>query len=255
MRYADDEATVAKILAACRRAGVCGLDTETYGHDISVSTAPHRATIHVWSLAVLTGERHPRGHRVASGFTLSRRALDWAADFLADPGVLKIGWNLPHDLHAIENTGLALRGGRDGLPRCRVHCPHLPRHGLKTVGPALVGRTLSKYEDVVTQDVTEYVDGRGCICQGAVEGAVWDRPRCPSQGRNKAHRSIPVLRPIVRRREQPLESIVPGHPLWTGLGAYAAEDAVTALECWDWMDQNPADNPPDPGWSPLVVTH
>jgi hypothetical protein len=142
-------------------------------------------------------------------------------------------------------------GWVDGLPRARVEWPHFPRHGLKTVSPLVIGRTLREYEDVLSMDVVEYVDGIACSCQGVTPGQVFELPPCGRRGR-KGHERVGVRRPVTRRRLQPLESVVPGHKLWEGLLDYAEEDAVAAVECWDNMERDPAPSTPVPDWGPSL---
>ncbi len=119
------------------------------------------------------------------------------------------------------------------------------------MGPHLTGKEMSTYKDVLTMDVEEYVDSRVCSCQHdeitwSVAGGgdldfhdgrvVWRGVRCPKRGRSKAHRSLPAWLPKMVPRLQPLESVVPGHPLWERLLVYAAEDAVIALECGERLE-------------------
>jgi hypothetical protein len=238
-----------QVALVCRRAGLVGLDTETYGHDVEESTSPHRARVHVWSLAVLTDELHPRGHRVAGGVVLPAAALIDARirELLEDPAVTKVAWNAPHDVHALRNHAIEVRGWVDGLPRARVQWPGFPRHGLKTVSPLVIGRELRNYEEVLSMDVVEYVDGIACSCQGVTVGQVFELAPCSRRGR-KGHERVGVRRPVVRRRLQPLESVNPGHALWEGLLDYAEEDAVAALECWDNMEREEVVETPCPAW-------
>lgn len=107
------------------------------------------------------------------------------------------------------------------------------------MGPHLTGKPMTDYKTTLTMGVEEFLDGRACGCEGAVAGQVFrvdsTAERCKRRGRVKAHPSVPVLLPRVVERLQPLESVVPGHPLWPGLLEYAAEDAVMALECGELL--------------------
>lgn len=160
-----------------------------------------------------------------------------------------MAWNAPHDVHALRNHAVDVAGWVDGLPRARVVWRDFPRHGLKTVSPLVLGRTLREYEDVLSMDVVEYVDGIGCSCQGVTAGQVFELPLCTRRGR-KGHERVGVRRPVTRRRLQPLESVNPGHVLWDGLLDYAEEDAVAALECWDNMNRYSPPAGPIPNWVP-----
>lgn len=255
-----------KVVKVIRAKGVCGWDSETYGHEVDESTPVGRARVHVWSLAVATDAVAPRGHHVAAGVVLPAAALEYPPlrDLLQDAAVVKWAWNAPHDVHSAAEHGVQVHGWRDGLPLARVALPHLPRHGLKTVGPHLTGKEMSTYKDVLTMDVEEYVDSRVCSCQGPFDGVatwegragrrrgaeavgsggetsddvrvVWRGVRCPKRGRSSLHRSLPAWLPKMVPRLQPLESVVPGHPLWDRLLVYAAEDAVIALECGERLE-------------------
>lgn len=230
-----------KAVAVCRRAGICGLDTETFGHDIEKTSAPYRAQVHVWSLGVLSPEVHPRGHHIASGVVLPGAALLHPAVrlLLEDPAVSKVAHNAPHDVHSIRNHGIVVRGWVDSLPRARVMFPDWPRHGLKTMC-RVVGRQLRKYEDVLTMEVEESRPCMVCVCLD---------PLC--KRRSKTHYRIPSTKMVKVMKLQPLESVVPGHPLWAELLEYAAEDAITAMELWDYMDHCVAPTPlPPVPWAP-----
>lgn len=253
--YLDTPAGWDKVVRVIRAAGVCGWDSETYGHEVDASTPVGRARVHVWSLAVPTTAVSARGHHVAAGVVLPSAALDYGPlrALLEDPDVAKWAWNAPHDVHSAREHRVQVRGWIDGLPLARVALPGLPRHGLKTVGPHLTGKPMSKFEDVLSMDVETYRDTRVCSCQSlagcdfvvgtrgrgmaGVEDLrpVWRGERCTKRGRSKAHRSLPAWMPVMIRQLQPLESVVPGHRLWDGLLDYAAEDAVVALECGELL--------------------
>lgn len=239
--YADTPERWARVANIALQAGICGLDSETYGHDIEESTAPYRARIHVWSLAVFSSEPSPRAHRYADGVVLPVDALEHPdiRRLLAEPSVTKVAHNAPHDVHAMSNHGVIVRGWVDSLPRARVVFPAEPRHGLKSVCH-LLGRTLRKYEDVLTMEVDVPFPARRCPC---------GNPKC--QRKTRGHGRVDTV--VYRRlpRLQPIETVRAGHPLWPALLDYAAEDAVAALELWDLMDNTPQYNIPDPGWTPV----
>jgi hypothetical protein len=244
-KYAATPEEWDKAVAVCRAAGICGLDTETYGHDIDETSAPYRAKVHVWSLGVLTSTVHPRGHRVAAGVVLPRSALNHRSvvGLLEDSAVVKVAHNAPHDVHSLRNEGIHVRGWVDSLPRARVMYPDWPRHGLKTLC-RLVDRQLRKYEDVLTMLVYEERPCKVCVCLD---------PDCKK--RNKSHFRVDSTKLVPVMREQPLESVVPGHTLWPDLVEYAAEDAVCAMELWDAMDNVPPTPLPPVPWAPQWNQH
>ena len=253
-------ASAAAVVRASAAAGdPVGWDSETHGHDVTETTAPHRARVHVWSLGVLTATRHPRGHRVASGavFPLEAMMSGPLREALEDPGVVKVAWNAPHDVHSAGNHGVTVRSAVDGLQRLRVLRPDLPRHGLKSVC-SLVGRTLTPFETVLTMDEWHWAPGTCCACE-APDHVWWCSPqkvgslgeeRKGCRRRSDGHSRVACLLPKHGPRLQALESVVPGHPLHPGLVTYSAEDAVTAVELDDWMSLQPNKAPPAMAWAP-----
>lgn len=242
-RYAAEQADWWKVADICYNApdGIIGLDTETYGHDITESTAPHRAKVHVWSLAVRTATYHPYGHHVAAGVVLPAAALvdPVIRALLEDPLVFKVAHNAPHDIHSIGNHGVSLRGCRDSLPRARVIYVDEPRHGLKSLC-GKVGRSLTPYETVLAGVVDREFQAKQCEC---------GEFKCMK--RKRGH-EMKKLTTVVRQVPgvMPLESVVPGHPTWEALLDYAAEDAVTALELWESMDGVTPITLPEIPWTP-----
>lgn len=245
-RYAATKEEWHKVVDVCFNApdGIIGIDTETYGHDIEESTAPHRARVHVWSVAVRSATYHPYGHRVASGVVLPAAALvdPVVRALLEDPLVFKVAHNAPHDIHSIGNHGVTLRGCRDSLPRARVVYVDEQRHGLKSVC-SKVGRTLTPYEVVLAGMVDKTFMAKQCEC---------GKFQCLKR---KVGHEVKTLVPVVRSVPGvlPLESVTPGHSSWDKLVEYAAEDAVTALELWEAMDLALKSKPlelPEIPWTP-----
>lgn len=158
---------------------------------------------------------------------------------LEDPLVFKVAHNAPHDVHSCANHGVVVRGCRDSLPRARIVYTDEPRHGLKSLC-SKVGRTLTPYKDVLAGMVDKTFMAKQCEC-----GAF----KCLKR---KAGHETKSLVEVVRSVPGviPLESVVPGHPTWEALVAYAAEDAVTALELWEAMDTVPPIQLPEVPWTP-----
>ncbi len=242
-RYAATRDEWHRVVDVCFNApgGIIGLDTETYGHDIEESTAPHRARVHIWSLAVRTETYHPYGHRLAAGVVLPAAALTdpEVRCLLEDPLVFKVAHNAPHDIHSIGNHGITVRGCRDSLPRARIVYTDEPRHGLKSLC-GKVGRTLTPYTTVLAGLVTKEFMAKQCEC-----GKFKCLKRKPG---HETKSLVPVLREVPGTL--PLETIVPGHPTWDALVEYAAEDAVTALELWEAMDGVTPVTLPEVPWTP-----
>ena len=236
MQYADTPAAWDRVVAACRRAGRVGFDTETYGHDIRSTSAPHRARIHVWSLAVSTGKLHPRGFYRAKGVMLPAAALEYRplVELLEDPGVVKLAHNLPHDVHSARNHGIVVAGGIDTLPRARLTLVDELSHSLKPLMERKLGRTVITFEQVLTEpnviEVSRRTKRRVCSC-----GADACRLR-------KGHEKSVVVDEwtewVVRgTRLMPLESVVPGHERFDLLTRYAIQDAEGVLELDGYLDR------------------
>lgn len=237
--YADTPDKWATVARSLRVAGLCGLDSETYGHDVRETTAPYRAKIHVWSVAV-------SGPSGVVGCVLPQAALGSPeiVAVLQDPTVKKIAHNAPHDVHAFLNHGIEVAGWADSLGRARLTFPEEQGHGLKKLC-GKVGMTLREYKEVLAApnwvEMTKKV--RVCECEAH-----------PCRKRGKGHERVDkfytdmVLRGT---RLLPLEEVVPGHPKWAELLAYAEEDAVCALKLWLLMDQRIDQAPPPADW--LVV--
>jgi hypothetical protein len=246
-RFAASPEEWTKVAEVCRRAGLIGLDSETYGHDVRKSTPVHRARIHVWSVGVLSTTLHPRGHRVASGMVLPAAALDFQPirDVLQDDHVIKIAHNAPHDIHSFSNHGVEVVRCLDSLPRAKLMFPGRQGHGLKKLAE-LVSRKLTEFNKM--REIPNWVNVKKkrkiCFCGD---------PECKESGRKKLHRKSEEVyweEELRGTKLEELENIVPGHPNWAGLVEYAAEDAVCALELWDLMDKmKPRVLPPLP-WAP-----
>lgn len=237
MQYADSPAAWDRVVEVCRRAGKVGFDTETYGHNIEDTSAPHRARVHVWSLAVRTGAIHPRGFRKAKGVMLSAAALEYRPiiRLLEDEEVIKLAHNLPHDQHSVRNHGIRLRGGIDTLPKCRLVLTDEVSHSLKPLMERKLGRKVITFKEVVAVPnevvkvkVTKH---KACVC--GTEGC---RRRGPAHPRVKWRKFTPE-RVIKGLRNLPLESIVPGHFRFPLLTVYAIQDAEGVLEIDDYTDR------------------
>lgn len=263
MRYLATPAEWDWAAEAVTRAGLCGGDSETYGHNVRESTPTHRARVHVWSLALLSPTRHPRGHRVAVGVVLPVAALTHPplVRVLEDPGIVKVFHNAAHDLHSIANHGVRVAGWRCSLARARVMFPAERSWGLKELARTWLGREMATFESVlqVPRLVPVVVRRRLCVC-GADDGVSWDpgilRMGSRCNKRSRAHVKTEETRDALVERGTtllPLEEVVPGHDRWGRLVPYAGEDAVAALELWDlmdWMETHRARYVPPVPWGP-----
>jgi hypothetical protein len=132
---------------------------------------------------------------------------------------------------------VALRGGVNTLSLARWHWPELvasaggPGFGLKALKVVLLDKKpATAYKDLF-QELYDHVRTstrkvRTCVCG---DKPCWKRG--PQHMRQETQEETVYVTP--KMRPVPLESVVEGHPLWERALAYAAEDAVDALELWD----------------------
>lgn len=216
-----------------REVKTLGLDTETYGHDVAASSPAFRAKIHVWSLSFFTKQVSPRGFRQARGAVLPKSALDYAPlrSLLTSPDIRIVAHNTRHDQHALANIGIniALADVVDTLELARLVWPERAmdfRLGftLKALATDLLGKPKRElYRDVTSgQEVTVSHKPVGCACGDAA----CRKRKLPEHA--KLLGKVEKLRPV----QYQLEGILPGHPNWERLLAYAADDAVDALEIY-----------------------
>lgn len=222
-QFLADPADWAALAAVIRDLGVCGWDTETYGHNVKESTPAFRAKIDEWSLAVRTDSPHPMGYRRARGWALPLAALLGGPlrAVLEDQGVVKVAHNARHDLHAAENYGVVVRGIRDTLETARLAYPHLREYNLKALRVTVLGKSgRDTFADLTRPlEVPETSVIRRCLC--GVKGC--RKSKAP-------HKLEDVTVTKVRKVPCPIESIVPGHPRRAAKEQYMVDDAEDGLE-------------------------
>jgi hypothetical protein len=226
-----------------RKAGVCGLDTEFYNVDPAKESCVGRAKIHVWSIAVRTSRLLPFGFHHCRSWVLPASALDYPPirELLADESLRKEIHNQPVDVHALANRGVVIRGGRNTLDFVRWTHPGLinvkGRFKLKALmlsllyrAPVCTFKQLVTYKKTVTVWSEKKVTKKVCAC-----GVAGCRLR---KGHPKTEQTS--VERVSKEKEvddvYPLESIVPGHPRFELLLAYAADDAVAALQIAEVCD-------------------
>lgn len=224
--FLSDPGAWADLAAVIRDAGVCGWDTETYGHDVRTTTPAYRALVDEWSLAVPTGAISPRGHRVWRGFGLPRTALESGPlrAVLEDLGVPKIAHNARHDVHGAANHGVTVRGWVDTLETARLVWPGRLSYGLKALRVDVLGKPgRDGFKDLTApQIVKDFKPYRGCRC--GLKGC--RRSKSP-------HLLEDLVKEVERKVPCPIEGITPGHPRRAAKESYMIEDAVDAGELWD----------------------
>lgn len=230
--YLATQAEWNRAAAYAQRCKLLGLDSETYGHNVKLTSPAYRASIHVWSIAFLTPELASRGHHVARGAVLPFEALSSFKNVLEDPTVTKVAHNARHDIHSLENHGIRCQGTIDTLDLARLAYPHRSLDhqlgfGLKALARDILGREArDEFNDIVDEQVP--VTKKICEC-----GEAGCKLRNPRGAVTHAKREVPTGETTRREMAYPLETIVPGHPRWLRLVEYAAQDAVDALEFHD----------------------
>lgn len=228
-----------------------GLDTEFYGLDIKKESTVHRAKIHVWSVAIRSGVFDARGYTKAVGFVLPVEALDHSGirRILSSTSILKAVHNQPVDAHALSNHGVLLRGAINTLNLCRWVWPEMnkvPGYTLKSLMQTKLGREpVCTFKQLVSYEYFEPVEKFK-----QVKRNIYSCGRDSCRKRNCHSKSViletvPYIREYKRKSEYPLESIILGHPRFSRLVDYAAEDAVAALELLELAlrAENPAPYP------------
>lgn len=226
--WADTEADYRLVHDSVQRAAArgesVGWDTEFTDCDPSEESAVGRARVHVFSLALLTPDWHPRGYRRAAGVTLPASALGsrWIRGFLLDPDVRKIAHNAPVDVHAAANAGVEVAGVVNSISLARWLLPGRRSYGLKALaGDALGREPLGAFRDLFSRPGSKRVKRRACAC-----GEAGCRRRVLP-----FHSKLEEVVVVPHGREPvPLGEIAPGHELFDLLAVYAAEDAEMAVE-------------------------
>lgn len=179
-----------------------GLDTEFQIDDIKRSPV-HRAAIHLWSLGIPTSARRAGG-LVAQRVVLGAEAIGCMEAWLRSDHA-KLLYLAPADLHPMANAGVELGGWQDLFPFSRYLRPDFKHHGLKWH----ITNTL------------------GYVGQGEYKDSFY-RARIGVKGN-----------PTKQREPIPLAELVPGHPLWAKMKAYAALDAKATVElAYVWAERH-----------------
>lgn len=233
--WLDKPAEWDEIVRIIRKKGLCGLDSEFTGVDFkNGDSCVNKAQIHVWSVAVLTDQIHPRGYRVARGAVLPRAALSYGpiVDLLQDPSILKPAHNSNVDVHAFYNAGVDVQGIINTLGLYRWMFPGRMTFNLDDIGTDYlgVGKTES-FDDLFRYPnmITVLKDKKVKVCDCGED-------KCRKR---KGHTKTEiVIQEEVDKQagwayaDQSL--VVPGHPLWERYEAYARRDAVLAASAYDY---------------------
>lgn len=230
-----------RVVKACRKAGLFGLDTEFYGANPKVESTVGRSRVHIWSVAVPHGGLHPRGFRLCHSAVLPVEALEYGPilDLLGDPRVTKSVHNQPVDDHSMANHGVALRGVVNTLALARWAWPERhpgdggPGWSLDALGRDLMGEgKADDYEEIVREEfvetVVKYRKEQRCEC-----GTRPCRKKKSTPGHTRVVDLVPQVGERPGVRQIGLATITPEHPRWARLLAYAARDPALALGVYD----------------------
>jgi len=253
-RYLTTEHEWDRLVAAVRYHGRMGWDTETYGHDVRKSSPVMRAKIHIWSVALLGRQVHPRGYRLAQSRVLPAAALEYPPlrRLMEDPAVVKPAHNLPHDVHSMWNHGIKVAGGVDTLPRARIALPWEEAWDLKSLGERVLARDVITWEDLVTEpnpvEIVHKFSRKVCAC--GVLGCKLKKARGPVTHEKTVETWETRETAIRGTRQIPLETIVPGHYRWDLALQYSGQDAEMVIELEDALNKmeaaGHAEGPPVP---------
>ena len=268
-KYLDTPEQWDKLVRQIKKRGVIGLDTEFYGLNIKKESTVCRAKVHVWSVALRSTVFDARGYTKAVGFVLPIAALSHPSiiEILESKKILKAVHNQPVDAHSLFNHGIRLGGGINTLNLARWCWPEMnkvPGYTLKSLMSTKLGREpictfkeLTSYE--YFEPVVKYKQIKRNVYSCGVDG-------CRKRNHHTKTVQIETVESIRERKckgTYPLETITEGHPRWSLLIDYAAEDAVAALELLELCEraEDPApyiypdaegNVPPRPGFSQVV---
>lgn len=249
-RYCPDYPSWDLVARALLAAPLAGLDTEFHGVEFGKQSCAGNALVHVWSVALPTGQKSPRGYTRALSRVLPSQALNHPGlrAWLTSADHAKVAHNMNVDVHAIENTsGMLVAGVQDSLALARWRWPDRVAGGggydLKTLARDVLGRRpVGEFDELFSRPrvVTRTRTVRGSDCACAVPGC-----RLRRQGHEKTKWERCEEYPVELKTTEmiPLPEIVPGHEKWETLVKYAGEDAEWALELHDLMRALPDKRP------------
>lgn len=206
-----------------------GLDSEFIGVDFDDgNNCVGRSVLDVWSIAVLNGKLHPRGYECATGYVLPARALTAFKSLLEDENVTKAAHNSTVDIHTFFNAGVDVMGVVDTLHLCRFAYPGKFRYGLDILSKEFLDESkFMSFDDLcsVPRIVTKQIQVKRCSC-----GENGCRKR-------KGHEKYFVTEDVDVESGTttiPISDIGVDDSRWKDKVEYAGQDAVLALELYDY---------------------
>jgi hypothetical protein len=262
----EGAALVSRLRGLESRSGsrVFGFDTEFYGVQVGRESPYARAKVHFASLA--WGERrdhiHPRGYPVPSAAVLSREVVTECAEFRRFlEGAPLVAHNAPVDIHTCKNEGIELKNVVNTLTMARWAWPGRARAQYGGGGFTLDALGRDVLGEAKTESFTELFRER--VEEWSVRRMVEKCCACGEPGcrkrvkpdHEKWERATEIREPKIVEREVPLESVVPGHPLFERALKYSAQDAVLAYALWHILTRELTSQTREVPWIPksLVV--
>ena len=223
------------------RGDPAGADTEFYDVDIRQQSCVARSKVHLISVAIKRWPHvlHPRGFHVADAAVFLAPVLEFGPfRRWLESSVPKVIHNLGVDWHSLRNHGVIPGGCVNSLARARWVFPERARgrgFSLDSLGVDLLaaGKTES-FAELFSEEVEEVVRTKTVTtvtCSCGVE-------KCRKRKGHEKTSTVSSL-PIYKRSRKsvPLQDVVIGHSLWERAVAYAARDAVLALNLSDLIDR------------------
>lgn len=211
-----------------------GLDSEFTDVDFdSGDNCVGRAKLDVWSIALGTGELHPRGYETARGYVLPRESLATFKDLLEDESIIKAAHNSTVDVHTFFNDGVDVRGVVDTLHLCRFAYPGRFKYGLDVLSREFLDESkFMSFNDLCSVPAfkTKQVKIKKCAC-----GEDGCRKRKASGG--LSHDKYVIIEDVDVEHGTttiPISDITHTSLRWNDKVEYAGQDAVLALELYDF---------------------
>ena len=228
-RYIDNEKDILRLVDYIREEQCIGLDSEFTGVDFDAGdNCVGRSVLDVFSVAVGTGELHPRGYEIATGYVLPRHALGAFKQVLEDGRIVKAAHNSAVDIHTFFNSGIDVRGVVDTLHLCRFAYPGRFKYGLDALSREFLDESkFMSFNDLCSVPAfkTKQIKVKKCSC-----GEDTCRKR-------KGHTKFVVIEEMdveCGTTTIPISDINPGNAKWDDKVEYAAQDAVLAFEIYDF---------------------
>ena len=211
-----------------------GWDTEFEGVDFDAgNNCVGTSRIDLWSIGLFTGELHPRGYEIATGYVLPPESTEYFRGFLEDDSIIKPAHNSTVDVHTLYNAGVDVVGVVDTLHLTRFTFPGKFRYGLDALSKEFLDESkFMSFKDLVSVPayVEKEVKVKRCICG---EEGCRKRKAVAATSHDK-YISLETITVESGTSSIPISTIRPGHVKWDDYVQYAGQDAVLALELYSY---------------------